>query len=367
VKVISILHITPSYLPNNDGTSVRLNSLIQPLIRGGLYRFYVIAMSNSYRECTLGKNLYVYSVSSLIQMALVANRVINKVDLIHVHSPRYLILPSIFLKMKPIILEIHSILKSKLYKEVAKKALFSIPNGIIALSNSMKDIIANQYYVKPERIDVIPNGVCLREFVHSDSVKSRRKIRKKYNLSESEIVVGYIGTFFDWQGTANIIKAASYVIKEEQNVKFMLVGGGPNLRLIQEMILKFNLEKRIILTGVIPHSEVKDYYYSMDIFVVPRPSSLTTETVTPLKLLEAMAAGRAIIVTNVKGLTEIAQGTAVIVEPDDVRELAKAIIRLVRDKKLRLYLGSRSRDRVAQMYEWEILSSHLDEVYRKYL
>jgi glycosyltransferase involved in cell wall biosynthesis len=121
----------------------------------------------------------------------------------------------------------------------------------------------------------------------------------------------------------------------------------------------------VTFLGRIPHDEIRQYYAAMDLLVYPRSSSVLTETVTPLKPLEAMAQGKLVLASNVGGHRElITDGlTGLLFPPDDPRALADAI----RGAAARLdaqAIRENARQFVRQQRTWPHSVAGYAEIYR---
>jgi glycosyltransferase involved in cell wall biosynthesis len=106
------------------------------------------------------------------------------------------------------------------------------------------------------------------------------------------------------------------------------------------------------------------YYSVCDLVVYPRRSTRATERVTPLKPLEAMAMGRAVVASDVGGLRELLPpGTAVLVPPGDPAALARACRDLLANAERRAELGRRARLHAAERHDWRRLAERYRELY----
>ena len=91
------------------------------------------------------------------------------------------------------------------------------------------------------------------------------------------------------------------IIKQRPDVRLLLVGGGPQQKLIVEKVAELGLKEYVRLTGRVPHEQVQRYYNLVGIFVYPRLPMRLTDLVTPLKPLEAMAQGHLLVASDVGG------------------------------------------------------------------
>ena len=124
---------------------------------------------------------------------------------------------------------------------------------------------------------------------------------------------------------------------------------------------------RVVLAGRVSHAEVASHLALMDVFVVPRTAEVTCQLVTPLKPFEAMAAGRAVVVSRTEALREmVAEGsTGLTFTPEDAEDLARVIEGLIADPERRLALGRQARDWVREHRTWEANAARYRTLYEE--
>lgn len=238
---------------------------------------------------------------------------LEKSDIIHAHSPSLCGLAASLVAKKlkkPFVYEIRAFwedaaidqgkftygsyfykIYQKLENEVVKRA-----NAVITLCQGLrKELISRGF--KPEKIFVVPNAVDLNRFT---PLSRDNQLAQKLGVNNN-IVLGFIGSFYRFEGLDLLVKAVAKIEK----VKLILVGDGEKYEELKKLVSELNLSSKVILTGRILHNEVKKYYSLMDIMVYPRLSEKITELVTPLKPLEAMALGKIVIGSDVGGIKEI--------------------------------------------------------------
>ncbi|RLC45576.1 MAG: hypothetical protein DRI23_13355 [Candidatus Cloacimonadota bacterium] len=376
-EMLKVLYITTSYFPTLNGTTLRANNLFKPLKNKKLCEFRVLTP----RKNAAGKPIYkvrvedyeiidgvhVHRVEKPFDLIGAIRRICKQypIDVIEVRHPRFALYGFLSNVRKPIILHLGSIeCYNNLVKRLLAKFTYRISNKIIVLSRSAKEVLVNKFNIQEDKIEVIINGVDIEEF-NSNRINNI-DIRKKYHISE-RYIVGYVGKFGEWEGLRYLIKCVPYVIKEVKSVKFFLVGYGSDFDYVNNLVKKLGIEDKVILPGDVLPEDVPSYIDSMDVFVIPRISSLTTETAIPLKVLEAMAMGKAIIGTKVAGLAEVIDNNknGILINPDDEEQLANAIIKVLRNSFLRNQLGINARRKIETNceYRWDFASRKLYKLY----
>jgi PEP-CTERM/exosortase A-associated glycosyltransferase len=189
-----------------------------------------------------------------------------------------------------------------------------------------KEIVGRS--VDPAKVSVIPNGVDPVRF-RSDGTR-RADLAHRLGLENSR-VVGFIGSFYGYEGINVLLDALPAMLARMPNIRLLLVGGGPEENRLKRQAAAMNIADKVIFAGRIAHDQVPDYYKLVDIFVYPRVSTRVTELVTPLKPLEAMAEGRVVVVSDVGGHRELVRNgeTGCMFRPGDASSLAETVIALL--------------------------------------
>jgi len=158
--------------------------------------------------------------------------------------------------------------------------------------------------IPAQKITVIPNAVDAKRFSMNGQADS--ELQARLGLS-GKTVLGFIGSFYAYEGLTLLLEALPGVLEEMPNVRVLLVGGGPQESQLHEQVNELGLNEDVIFTGRVPHDTVQDYYNLIDVFVYPRLPMRLTNLVTPLKPLEAMAQGRLVLASDVGGHRELIQ------------------------------------------------------------
>lgn len=154
----------------------------------------------------------------------------------------------------------------------------------------------------PDRVTVAPNSVDLKRFTREGSRDDSEAIRLGLTAGKT---FGFIGTFFPFEGLELLIRAVSSIRAREPQVRFLLVGDGPEEARLRALARELGVEDAIVFTGRVDHAEIERYYDLIDVLVYPRESKRLTELVTPLKPLEAMARRKLIVASDVGGHREM--------------------------------------------------------------
>lgn len=225
--------------------------------------------------------------------------------------------------------------------EVLERLSFAATTRIIAVSDELREhLIAAG--VDAAKICVVPNGVDERRFGQDGP-------RKPAGLG-GEVVAGFVGSLKVWHGV-DVLADAFRRAAADPSLHLLVVGDGPMAEGLRT--LRDELPGRVTLTGAVHPSRVPDYMRSIDIAVAPYPR-LERFYFSPLKVLEYMASGTAVVASRIGQVGRIVEDgrTGLLLEPGDAAELARALLRLANDAPLRTALGRRARDEVTRRHTW---------------
>jgi glycosyltransferase involved in cell wall biosynthesis len=124
-------------------------------------------------------------------------------------------------------------------------------------------------------------------------------------LDPAAPVIGYIGSFYDYEGVDDLIKAMPLLRARHPAARLLLVGAGAMEAAWRRAAAALPEPDAVIFTGRVPHEAVERYYSLVDVLAYPRKASRLTDLVTPLKPLEAMAQQRLVAASDVGGHREL--------------------------------------------------------------
>lgn len=239
-----------------------------------------------------------------------------------------------------------------------RRLLREADHVVVVTESFRKRIIAKG--VRPDRIDVIANGVDLADY-HAG--KDQPPL-PALNKAPGEFLVGYLGTFGKGQGLEYVVRAAGIVGKAERGIRFVLAGDGPELPLVKEEIKKLGVAN-VALHPPIPRNETRAFYNNCDACLVPlAPVPIFSETI-PSKIFEVMACERPLIASVSGEAAAIVEGSGggVRTEPGDAEGLANAILSVrAMSADDRGAMGRRARRYVAAHYDRIALADKYFEI-----
>lgn len=214
--------------------------------------------------------------------------------------------------------------------------------------------------VKPERIFSAPVGADLELF--RPNPNSSSNIKRKYNIYNYLIL--YLGQLHGGQYAELFIRAARIILDNRFDATFMVVGDGYRTEALKELSTRLNMDKCIIFTGSVNHSEVPSYIAAADICVACFEENEITKCKSPLKIAEYLACGKAIVASNVGEVRNMVGGVGMLTKAGDIKSLSDGIITLLKDKKLRENLGKWARERANRKYNWLVTADNLLNAYK---
>jgi glycosyltransferase involved in cell wall biosynthesis len=225
--------------------------------------------------------------------------------------------------------------------------------GVAAISDVHRRTLTARGWPE-EKVVTVHSGVDLSQFERPGS--SVAGLRRALGAAARPLVV-YAGSLYAGKGCEQILSAA----REIPEAKFVCVGGRDfEVERLTERASVLGLTN-VELTGRLPHAEVPSYLLAADVLIAPFTEDgrdiagkVIMPFASPIKLFEYMAAGRAVVTSNVGAIPEVLrhEENALLVSPGNVAELAGAIKRLLADRALAERLGASARQDV-RGYSWE--------------
>jgi glycosyltransferase involved in cell wall biosynthesis len=193
-------------------------------------------------------------------------------------------------------------------------------------------------------------------------------LKSKFGLHGRE-VIGFIGSFYAYEGLGLLIRALPSIIEANPGVKLLLVGGGPQESELEALTNELGLCEHVVFTGRVPQDQVERYYDVIDALVYPRLSMRLTEIVTPLKPLEAMARSRLVVASDVGGHRELI-GDRVngrLFRAGDPKDLSCVVIEVLNHRDSWEGIIKRGREFVEVKRNWLKSVSGYRSVYQRFL
>ena len=401
---LRILHVLDHSWPVHSGYSIRSLHLIaaqyrlgfRPQALSGPLQFVddpnateTVVENITYRRTPFDGKFSEWAISrrrpilrEAAVVRLIRNRIVelvenDPVDLIHAHSPALCGLGALQAarsKGIPFVYELRAFwedaavdqnkigtrsfryrLSQRLEDYVVHRA-----DAVVGISQSILDELKRRR-TDPAKLFHVPNGVDVEKF---SPVSRDEALAAKLGLG-SEPVLGFIGSLYRWEGVAWLVRAVAELRRRGTPCKLLIVGDGEEMPAVREAVRDLNAGEFTQILGRVPHEEIERYYSVSDVLVYPRHSIRLTELVTPLKPLEAMALGKAILGSDVGGIRELIEPekTGLLYRADNVDDFCMQAKRLLEQAGLRRELGARAREIVLREKDWKILAHRYVNIY----
>ncbi len=212
--------------------------------------------------------------------------------------------------------------------------------------------------IAKEKTHVIYNGIDLEEFQRMDPAL-RRLQREKWNISESHILIGAIANLRTVKNISLLIDAAARLIPKFPQLRFVVVGDGPERKNLEQQIGNLGLNNRFHLTGAA--KDVIAWLAAFDIAVLPSSSESFSNS-----LLEYMAARLPIVASDVGGNSEAITHNleGFLCPPGDSEGLAKAIGKLLNDPGLARRFADSGYRKACRLFSFPICIENHEKFYR---
>lgn len=237
---------------------------------------------------------------------------------------------------------------------------------IFAVSNFTKTEMEKLFGIPADRIEVVYNAIDERFFHGHANHSERQLIVERYQVSYPFLL--YAGRISPHKNVVRMIEAFSALkteLEKEQlfpDLKLIIIGddvsGNPDLR---RTVIRSGVQHDVRFLGFVPIEVLRTFYDQAKIFVFP---SLYEGFGLPP--LEAMAHGTPVVTSNVSSLPEVVGNAAVLVHPENVFEIMRALHRVLLDQPLRERMKERSYRQVTK-FSWEKSVRRILDVYREVL
>ncbi|MHA1940173.1 MAG: glycosyltransferase family 4 protein [Candidatus Hodarchaeales archaeon] len=296
-------------------------------------------------------------------------------DLIYVRHGSISIIGSLIGKIykTPVCIEVNDIVSKRaefkkvnilkrIWIHIYETISFFLADKIFPVTDSISNWIKIRYQVRSNKIVTVANGVNTDRFTEGELVKCRNK----FNLPQPALIIGYLGSLFNWAGLEYLIKAAPSVISAFPNVLFVIGGGEePYLSKLQQDVAAKNLSSHIKFFGVVDWKDASDFINTFNLSVAPVFFENTESGISSQKVLAYLACGKPVIGSDIQGLGDVLDqekvGTSF--RMGDSLALSDAIIALLKDSSQLSLFGKKARKYVVEKCSWQKIVDKLENYF----
>lgn len=230
---------------------------------------------------------------------------------------------------------------------------------ILSPSQSLADELISHGLKRP--MIVIPNPIDTDLFIPVSNAPKKKALKKKFGIPGQSIV--YMGRVSYEKNIAQLVKAASLVIKKIPDLKFVIVGDGPEIQNLEELASKLDIRSSLIFLGFKKGEDLIEALQANDIFVTASKSENQ-----PLSVIESMAAGLPVVAVSALGIPEIVRNgvNGYLTHSDMPEEIADKITKLLGDKRKLKKFSLASRE-ISLNYSQAKVARILEDAYKKVL
>jgi PEP-CTERM/exosortase A-associated glycosyltransferase len=354
--ITSCDHEGSSHLPDPDGVTVTAG----PAYHGSRLK--------GIREWRLMRQLQPHVTRAIDEI---------RPDVVHAHSPVLVAWPALSAARSrhiPFVYEVRDLwenasvdlgkLSANSLSRRAARAVDSYvlrrADAVTVICDSMRTEIAARLD-RDDRLFVANNGVDLSALRTEAAERSRRR----WNLPLEADVLGFIGTLQPYEGLELLIDALPDLLRRPRPVHVLIIGDGNHEAFLRGEVARRGLARHVTFAGRIPHTAVSEAYAACDAIVYPRRYTETTRLTTPLKPLEAMALGKAVLASDLPPFRELIRPgvTGLLFRAGDRADLIAKTRELLDDAALRSRLGAAAREWVTRERQWPTVVAPYRDAY----
>lgn len=241
------------------------------------------------------------------------------------------------------------------------RAVLSESEKIVANSNFTMGLLVDRGLASKDKVLISTPAVDMEKFLPAAGGDG---LRRKYNIGEHEKLLLTVSRLAERKGQEQVIKALKSIRAEYPDTKYLLVGDGERRSYLEEVSRREGLADRVIFAGSLPGEDLAACYRACDIFVMT-PRMLKDKGDVEgfgIVFLEANACGKPVIAGLTGGVAEaVSHGeTGILVDPENVDEIANAIKRLLGDPGLCRKMGDNGITRMREQFNWETRAKELE-------
>lgn len=263
-------------------------------------------------------------------------------------------------------------LKTRMFLEI-ERYLAKRSSAIIAISNLQKQELCDTFRVcSSDKVRVIPLGFNLTRF-QDDKLNKRRQFREQYNIADDEVAIGIVGRLVPIKNHQLFLAGIDYLRKHtDKKIRAFIIGDGESRAEVEGYCREFDLpfittgfkEAKALVTFTSWIKEVDVAYAGLDIIALT-----SFNEGTPVSLIEAQAADKPIVSTEVGGIKDVVQPnkTALLSPSNDVDGLGSNLLRLVDDDMLRNTMGNNAYEYINERYNYTRLVKDMTTLYDELL
>jgi glycosyltransferase involved in cell wall biosynthesis len=282
----------------------------------------------------------------------------ERIDIVHAHTRVSQVAAYLASRMAkvPYVTTCHGFFKKRL-----RRVFDTWGDKVIAISAAVRQHLETDLGVEPGRVALIYSGVDIGRFARGFSPEERLRIKKEMGLKDGP-VIGTIGRLSDIKGQRFLVEAMKDMLSKRGDIQCIIVGDGPEEGRLKSLAASLGLEGAVYFLRSAPQTQI--FLAAMDVFILP-----SVKEGLGLALLEAFAAGKACVASDIGGISDIVKEgeTGLLFPVGDARALSGLVLRLVEDAALRARLGASARALAGRDFSLDMMAKRVADVYEEAL
>ncbi len=325
------------------------------------------------------------SVATLIRNTKALCALSRQTELLHLQKSHfYAVIPAVLAAYgcgKPLHYDWDDWEEKIFYASLYKTTLTSLVAGIsfwmmerclpfladsVSVASEKLKTLALRRGADPRKVSLVPVGADPEMFCVD--VSESQAVRKKYDVN-GELLILYHGQLHSCQYVRLFLGAAKLIFEDPsaRRMKFMVLGDGSELGRLKKFTETLGLGENIIFAGSVSHTDVPAYIAAADICVAPFEDNEITRCKSPLKVVEYLASGKAVVASDVGEVRRMIENAGVLVQPGRTDKIAGGIMELANDDARRKAMAGTARRRVEIKYNWCSSAEVLEKTYEAVL
>jgi glycosyltransferase involved in cell wall biosynthesis len=234
---------------------------------------------------------------------------------------------------------------------------------IVTISSAMQEILVRDYGARPDRVDIVHDGVDTQVFCWQESTDLRHA-----HAPDTDHVLVFHGVIDPQDGPELLIEAAPAILDDHPKTRFWMVGDGTAVPDLKARAADAGLADRFFFSGWVQQADVARYISASDLGLVILPDVLSARGRVTLKEFEYWACGIPAILPRLPALQEVVgdEAASLFYAPGEAADLAAKTNILLSDDQRRREMGKLGQKRVEEQFEWRALTGEIARLCEEY-
>lgn len=228
---------------------------------------------------------------------------------------------------------------------------------IIAVSEGLRQYYLHQAGFAPDKIVTLYNGINVENFANT-TPNTRQALRSHWQIHEDTQLILTIAVLRPPKGIQHMLAALPLILAEQPNTRYIIVGDGEHKQALEALVSELNISDNVIFAGM--RQDIPQILAAADLFVLP-----TLDDALPTVLIEAMAAQKPIVASEVGGVPELVEDgrNGLLVTPANPEALAAACLKLMNNQVLAKTMGIEGGNIAQDKFDIQKQVAALSEIY----